>query len=118
MIVITNGSIYYRLCCVKVLMVVLAITYGDAGFNAYYGVAKELGLGRRWVLTRVGGITNYYRSGFQLLPVVESGAKGLLPVVVLATGVTAASGVLPVLSDTAVAVRNVASQLPGLLLLG
>ena len=112
MIVITNGSIYYRLCCVKVLMVVLA------GFNAYYGVAKELGLGRRWVLTKVGGITNYYRSGFQLLPVVESGAKGLLPVVVLSTGVTAASGVLPVLSDTAVAVRNVASQLPGLLLLG
>ena len=49
---------------------------------------------------------------------VESGAKGLLPVVVLATGVTAASGVLPVLSDTAVTVRNVASQLPGLLLLG
>ena len=38
------------------------------------------------------------------------------PVVVLATGVSATSGMLPVLADPAVAMRDVASQLPGLLL--
>jgi hypothetical protein len=40
------------------------------------------------------------------------------PVVVLTTGVTAASGVLPVLADAAVTVGNVASELPGLLPVG
>merc|ERR1719229_413366 len=38
------------------------------------------------------------------------------PVVVLTTGVSATSGVLPVLPDPAVAMGHVSSQLPGLLL--
>jgi hypothetical protein len=37
------------------------------------------------------------------------------PVVVLAAGVTAAAGMLPVLADAAVTVRNVTAELPGLL---
>ena len=38
------------------------------------------------------------------------------PVVVLTTGVSATSGMLPVLADPSVTVGHVASQLPGLLL--
>jgi hypothetical protein len=41
-----------------------------------------------------------------------------LPMMMLATGITATAGMLPVLANTTVTVGNMTSQLPGLLLSG